>query len=120
MAQLQIFYNELQQIIQAGATIPPGSAATINGPTHDLSQFVGDNSPYWFRCGVLADEVGTLNVEHSLDGTTWFVDDGASSANVANKWHILQSNICVRYVRLQFVNGATACTTFLVSAALVG
>lgn len=53
---------------------------------------------------------GTLHVEQSGDGTNWDVDDTvAVAAGVGTKFTL---ELVLPYVRLRYVNGATAQTSF--------
>lgn len=65
---------------------------------------------------VFADQAGTLNLQHSDDGTTW---DTLTSISVsANEPAKFDELIYCRYVRVNYVNGATAQTVFRLSGYL--
>lgn len=65
---------------------------------------------------VFADQAGTLNLQHSDDGITW---DTLTTINVtASTPAKFDEPIYCRYVRANYVNGATAQTVFRLSAYL--
>ena len=65
---------------------------------------------------VYADQSGTLELQHSDDGTTWDTLTSVSvTAGTAAKF---DEPIYLRYVRVRYTNGATAQTTFRLSAYL--
>lgn len=62
---------------------------------------------------VYADQAGTLNIQHSDDGVTW--DTLTSISVTANTPAKFDEVIYARYIRVYYVNGATAQTTFRLS-----
>lgn len=63
-----------------------------------------------------ADQAGTLDLQHSDDGTTW---DTLTSISVAASTPVkFDEPIYTRYIRIVYTNGATAQTTFRLSAYL--
>jgi len=65
---------------------------------------------------VFADQDGTLNLQHSDDGTTW--DTLTNMSVTANTPVKYDEPIYCRYVRVNYVNGAVAQTTFRLSGYL--
>lgn len=95
-------------------TVAQAAGATVNGATLDL----GVNSPVnLHRAHAFADQPGTLNVQQSRDGTIWRTT--MSAAVVANTPTVLEDKVLMRYVRVQYVNGATIQTTFELEEALI-
>ncbi|MEM2386089.1 MAG: hypothetical protein QXO67_03810 [Candidatus Bathyarchaeia archaeon] len=94
-------------------TTPLGANATYTGASRDT--FISTNFPYpryaLFMACALADQAGTLYIDESPDNTTWI--NGVKSASVAaNTPTILEHKPIYRYVRVRYVNGATAQTSF--------
>lgn len=90
-----------------------GASASFTGTARDTQ--VDSSSPYCFlgfiRAAALADQAGTLFIDESPDNTTWVL--GVKSASVsANAVAILEHKPIYRYVRVRYVNGATAQTSF--------
>lgn len=95
------------------SSAPLLAAATFNGATRDTNP-----APYSrFRAFAAADVGGTLSVQQSTDGVTWYttlsVPLGAGSPT------ILESLVTLRYIRMQVVNGAANQTTFEADSTLL-
>jgi len=67
---------------------------------------------------VFADQPGTLYIEQSRDNATWRIFKQVSVS--ANTVVTDETPIYLRYVRVRYVNGATAQTAFELNTALVG
>lgn len=63
---------------------------------------------------VFADQIGTLHVEQSIDGTNWDLDN--SNSIVADTGEVVQVDLVAPYWRLRYVNGATPQTEFRLGA----
>lgn len=65
---------------------------------------------------VFADQAGTLEIQHSDDGTTW---DTLTSISVAASTPLsFDESIYTRYIRVNYINGITAQTVFRLSGYL--
>jgi hypothetical protein len=64
----------------------------------------------YINISVFADQPGTLYIDQSPDGTNWDVSESISVS--ANAGQAISREIVARYVRVRYVNGATAQTTF--------
>lgn len=105
------------------STLTLGSLATFDGTAYVLN-VAPPVSPggLWaprcfFRVFADADQAGTLNVQQSMDGVTWYTTDTASVSASTPK--IIESTWTLNYVRVQYVNGATAQGAFLLTSQLV-
>jgi hypothetical protein len=96
-----------------------GISGTFNGPTRDTSADYdgGDGAYDTFRVQAFADQTGTLNIQQSRDGTTWRTTK--TVAVVASTAVTLEDTLVRRYVRVNYVNGATGQGTFELDSALV-
>ncbi len=82
--------------LAAGASVTLGSWDALNYKYINISVF--------------ADQAGTLYIEQSPNNTNWDVSESISvSANVGQA---ISREIIARYVRVRYVNGATAQTVF--------
>lgn len=69
-----------------------------------------------------SDQTGTIFIDQSLDGTTWYnvnsvaVPGSVTSPRVGVE---LESQVCMPFVRVRYVNGATPQTAFVLTSALV-
>jgi hypothetical protein len=88
-----------------------GAGATYTSPTYD-SMASGSNFA-WLTGKCFSNVAGTLHFEHSSDGTNW--TRTRSIALTAGQGFTFDERIFLRYVRLVYVNGATAQTTFRLS-----
>lgn len=70
-----------------------------------------------FVATAFADQAGTFRIEMSVDGSTWrrATPDTAVSANTPVT---LIAPVVTRYLRVVYVNGATAQTAFLIASRL--
>lgn len=64
---------------------------------------------------VFSDQGGTLNIEHSTNGTDWDVNDSPITV-AAGVGQVFSRPIYGAYVRLRYVNGATPQTVFRIQA----
>lgn len=90
------------------SSAPLSSSATFTGETTDVSTYTS------FVVACFSNVAGTLFVEFSTDGTNW---DGSLQFNVSaslNEVHRL--TVTRRYVRVRYVNGSVAQTTFRLQA----
>lgn len=86
-----------------GSTTPLGSNATYTSPW-----ILADNCPS-LTGSVFANQSGTLNVDQSPDGVNADITDStAITASTGTKFSV---NINLTYVRLRYVNGASAQAT---------
>ena len=93
-------------------TTPLGISATYTGVGFD-TMANGENFN-WLTGLVRADQTGTLNIQQSDDGVNWYATDSlAIGANTNVK---IMLDIILRHVRFNYVNGATAQTSFKLSA----
>lgn len=86
-------------------------ATTINGATHAANGYSR------FRASAASDQAGTLSVQQSTNGTTWYTIDSVAVA--ANVPAVLEAMVAMPYVRASYLNGATLQTSFSFSSALV-
>lgn len=92
-----------------------GSAATFTGTALDLG---AANRMYFIhRSGVFADQTGTLYLEQSKDGATWRTTQ--TQAVTVNTQAYIEDKIYMRYVRVRYVNGASAQGTFELQSSLI-
>lgn len=90
-----------------------GANASYTGTARDTQ--LDSSSPYCYlgfiRAAALADQPGTLYIDESPDNTIWVL--GVRSVAVsANTVAIIEHKPIYRYVRVRYVNGATAQTSF--------
>ena len=89
-----------------------GIAGTFTGTRRDASHAIGG---FGFRC--FADQVGTLLVEDSINGTTWrTVQTVAIGASVLEE---RLYSVSAKYMRVTYTNGGVAQTVFELSVALL-
>lgn len=85
--------------------------ATFNGAAHDGGAAGVASTGYSrFRVFAYSDQAGTVNIQTSVDGTTWYTDYSASQAAASPSTY--EYIMCLEYVRVQFVNGSTLQTVF--------
>ena len=91
-----------------------GASATYTGNTLNLG-----SNPYYskVRFLVFADQAGTLYLDQSRDGSTWRTTN--AQAVSANTSYTLEYNISAQYIRVRYVNGATAQGSFELQTCLV-
>ncbi|MCU1449340.1 MAG: hypothetical protein JWP02_1510 [Acidimicrobiales bacterium] len=94
---------------------PLAGGATFAGAAHDTS------AGAWGRARAFAssDVAGTLAVDQSRDGVTWYEIDNAPLAAGSNIGTILEVPIALRFVRVRVVNGVGAQATFECDLTLV-
>lgn len=93
-----------------GTTTILGANATYTGSTLDALQFKR------FTGAVSASHAGTLALEQSDDGITWYrLTSTAITAGTPAKF---TEDIVLRYIRMVYINGATAQTSFFLSGYL--
>lgn len=98
------------------------SNASATGATHDTSQDANASDVtigQWskFRAFAGSDQGGTLTIQQSADKTNWY--QVATASTTANNGAVLESLVCLRYVRAVFTNGATLQTKFEFDTALI-
>ncbi len=103
--------SEITKQVFESAT-PLGGGATFNGAAFDAGNNAGLAGQGWSRFRVFSnqDQVGTLAVQQSRDGVTWFTT--TSVATAANTPAVLESILVLRFARLHYVNGGVAQGTF--------
>jgi len=95
-------YN--QQVSGPSTTTPLGASGTYISSSFNTTGFSRITG------GVFTDQAGTLQVQQSPDGTNWDVVSSFSvSANAGTGFSV---ELVCPYVRLYYVNGATAQTVF--------
>lgn len=100
--QENIFWNE--------TTTNLGASATFTGAARDVGTSVGTQSRYAaFNVTATAGVAGTVRIEMSNDGTTWY-RASADTAVSANGVVTLSVPVVTRYYRGVYVNGAGAQT----------
>lgn len=91
------------------------AAGAVNGATRD-TQGLGVAR---FRAFAAADVAGTLSIEQSRDGLTWYETTSAGIlANIA-QGTVLESIIALRFVRARVVNGGAGQAAFEFDSTLV-
>lgn len=96
------------------STTALGASATFTGVALNL----GDNHSFnRHRAQVYSDQAGTAYLEESIDGTTWRVC--AQSSVSAGATVTFEDLLVWKYVRIRYVNGATAQTAFSCTTALI-
>ena len=91
------------------------SGASFTGATLDLG---GNHNWDVLRAQSFADQAGTVFIDQSRDGTTWRTM-GPGVANGAGSMVEIEQKIHQRYLRLRYVNGATAQGAFSLDASLL-
>jgi hypothetical protein len=98
---------QLKRQIESNTT-PLGISATYTGASFD-TMADGENFT-WLTGYVFSNVAGTLYIEQSADGQNWY---GLNTINVAaNGAMPIDVKVLLKHVRLKYVNGATAQTTF--------
>ena len=90
------------------------AAGTRNGATQSASGFGR------FRAFASSDQAGTLNIQQSRDGVTWYTTTSVAVAAGATAGTVLESLLALPLVRAQYVNGATPQTAFEFDTVLIG
>lgn len=93
---------------------PLGASATFTGGIHDLNTL---SSKTKIRACAFSNQVGTLRIEHSMNGITFRI--ASQTAVAVNTTAMLELNAVLPYARVVFVNGATANTILEINSALV-
>ena len=103
------------------STTALGASATFTGTTRNLQVSTSPIIVYYagVRAIVTANVAGTLYIDESPDGSTWL--QGAASAAVAAGAVVTLSYKAVNgYVRVRYVNGSTAQSSFGLYSRIVG
>ena len=108
-------YNRDYLTFFTDSTTALAANATFTGTSRDTGA-TGSNSKV--RARAYASHPGTLYIDQSWNGTTWRSTD--SIAVGAEETKFLEAKIVARYVRVRYVNGATAQTAFELISALAG
>ena len=90
------------------STTPLAANATFNGASVD----VGGGATR-FRGFASSDQAGTINMQQSPDGLAWYTTESQPLTAGSTVATVVESITCLRYCRVQVVNGATAQTAFL-------
>jgi hypothetical protein len=101
----------------AESTAPLIAAATYTGGARDL----GATQPYpasKFNVFAIADQIGTLFIDVSVDGVAWTVQ--ASAALAVSTPLTLSAVVVDRFYRCRLVNGATAQTLLMIKSSFSG
>lgn len=101
-------------VYYSDTTTPLGASTSFTGTSRALFNpgMVGK-----FRAFAYADQAGTLKIEQSRTGSTWY--QMASASVSANTPTTLESNIYMQYVRVAYTNGATAQSSFELNSCAV-
>lgn len=91
-----------------GSTTPLGNA----GVWQDTLQAGREDSVVGL---VFSDQGGTLNIEHSVDGQNWDVNDNPITV-AGGVGQVFERKVYGAFLRLRYVNGATPQTVFRLSA----
>ena len=98
-----------------------GAGATFTGTGRDLQ--ISGSSPYphfgEIRAWATADQAGTLYIDESPDNSTW-INGVKSVALAANDVKGIEHKPAYRYVRVRYVNGATAQGSFRLWSRVAG
>lgn len=114
LAWLSYIYNYgFSYLVVAGfsvlTTTPLGGSATYTSSTFDLRSF----SLRTIVASAFADQVGTLYIDFSPDGTNWDTSESTSvSASTGTSLLVIKKN---GYLRIRYVNGASAQGVFRLS-----
>jgi hypothetical protein len=89
-----------------------GASATYTGASFDT---MADGVNYTWLTGLaFSAQAGQWLVDQSDDGTNWYNTDATNlTANTPSKMIV---DIVARYVRIRYINGATAQTSFKLAA----
>lgn len=112
-------FNWVKQANLNGSNATVGASGTFNStPAIDLGDLsaAGASFSKW-RVLVSTDEPGTISLQQSPDTTTWYTT--FPSSVIANTPLIIESLITLRYLRVQYVNGPSANTVFVLRSLLV-
>lgn len=90
------------------STTPLAASGTFNGAAVD----VGGGATR-FRAFASSDQAGTINMQQSPDGVTWYTTESQPLTAGSTVGTVVESITCLRYVRAQVVNGTVAQTAFL-------
>lgn len=94
-----VFYND--------STTPLGVSAEFQGAQRNL---LNPGMSSIFRAISYADQAGTLKIQQSRNGSTWYTTHSVNA--VANVATILEAPVHMQYLRVVYTNGATAQTVF--------
>ena len=92
---------------------PLAGGAAVNGATRTAGSFS------LFRAFASSDQSGTLSIQQSRNGTTWYETPTSVAVTGGATGTVLESLIAMPYVRARYVNGASAQTTFEFDSALM-
>ena len=101
--------TQVQSFTESTANV--AASATLSGAARDTG-FARKRAVAYG----LSSAAGTLNIEQSTDGTTWWRTH--TLAMTANTAAVIDAPVVGRYVRAQYVNSATATTSFRLMLAL--
>lgn len=99
------------------SAIPLAANATVNGNPIDgvaVGKVYTD-----FRAFESSDQLGTLSIQQSPDGKTWYKTLSVAGVADATQGSVLESLWTLRYIRCSYTNGATPQTSFLLASELV-
>jgi hypothetical protein len=104
VADVAVKHNSINKTLLGSSTTALAANASVTlGPADALSY-------KYINISVFADQAGTLYIDQSPDNTNWDITQSISvSAGVGQA---ISQEIAARYVRVRYVNGATAQTTF--------
>jgi hypothetical protein len=104
VSDLMVRINSVRKDLVGSTTTPLGANASVTlGPWDALIY-------KYINISVFADQPGTLYIDQSPDGRNW---DASESISVsANAGQAISREIVARYVRVRYVNGATAQSVF--------
>ncbi len=90
------------------------ASATRNGATYATGDYAR------FRAFASSDQAGTLNIQQSRTGSTWYTTVTTAVAAGSTTGTVLESIITMPFIRAQYVNGATNQGAFEFDTARVG
>ncbi len=96
------------------STTPLAGNATKAGAT--LSNSIDSENSWTYsslRVFATSDVIGTVSVQQSVDGTTWFTTVSAAVVADSTQGTIVESLITLTHVRAYYVNGAGDQASFL-------
>jgi len=102
----RLYYLVEDTMLSLETTTPLGANAEYVGQTQDRTY----RTHAWFHAMAYADVDGTIYIDQSHDGTNWDLVSSAGLTGGAGT--ALSARITARYIRIRYLNGAVAQTTF--------
>ena len=101
---LKVYEVQVRKDTLGYSTAPLGANASVTLGPYDAIIYK------YVNITVFADQAGTLYIEQSSDGANWDISESISVS--ANTGQGISREVIGRYVRVRYVNGATAQTVF--------